>query len=304
MVTAQMVKELRELSGAGMMDCKKALTEANGDMTRAVEVLREKGLAAVDKKSGRVTAEGLVATLITPDSNTAVIVEVNSETDFVAKNEEFKKFVSRVLEHLVATDKTTSEEVLKETWIDDSSITVLEALGQKIAVIGENLQIRRFDKFEKVDGGKLFSYIHSGGRIGVLLELCGGDDSNEVLDAGKNVCMQIAAMAPEFLDVSEVSEEHLNKEREILLTQAKNEEPNKPEKILKGMVEGRIKKQLKDVCLNEQIYVKDEKGKMTVKEYLTSVAPNLKITRFIRFETGEGIEKKEDNFADEVSKMM
>ncbi len=303
-VTAAAVKELREISGAGMVDCKNALTEADGNMERAIEILREKGLAAAAKKAGRIASEGLVSTYITDDNKIGVIVEVNSETDFVAKNQEFKNFVEQVCAQAVSSDATDMDAFFAEKWNADNSITVKDALNAKIAVIGENLNIRRFDKFVKKGNGAMVSYIHGGGRVAVLLELACETSGEAVVEAGKNICMQIAAMSPKFVCKDEISEEFIAKEKEILTAQALNE--GKPANIVEKMIQGRLAKELKEFCLIEQEYVKD--SELTVSKYLEGVSKEIgspiSVVRFSRFETGEGLEKKEEDFAAEVSKAM
>lgn len=308
-VTAGMIKELREISGAGMSACKEALVEADGNIERAQEILREKGLAAAAKKAGRVAAEGLSFAYITDDNKVGVIVEVNSETDFVAKNEKFKNYVEAVAKQIVKSNATTVEELFSEKWIEDESVTVQEALSQNIAIIGENLTIRRFSKFEN-NNGALVSYLHAGGKVAVLLKLETGIALNdELVELGKNVSMQIAAMNPEFVTRDEVSPEYITKETEILTQQAKNDPSNasKPDNVIQKMIEGRLNKELKEKCLVEQEYVKGE-NKENVKQYVDNTAKALggtiNIESFIRFETGAGIEKKEENFAEEVSKAM
>ena len=307
-ITAAMVKELRELTGAGMMDCKKALNETNGDKEKAVEFLREKGLAAIAKKANRIAAEGLVATILSDDHKVGAIVEVNSETDFVAKNAVFQEYVGRVAAQVLASNAKTIEEFMAEAWIDDASLTVEQALSQKISVIGEKLSIRRFEKV--TTDGVLTTYIHGGGKIGVIVELTTDAAAEAVLECGKNVAMQIAALKPEYTDRSEVSADYIAHEEEILLAQIKNDpkESQKPEKVIAGMVSGRINKMLKDICLVDQVYVKAEDGKQTVGKYVEAVAKEVgtavAIKGFVRFETGEGMEKKEENFAEEVAKQM
>lgn len=302
-VTAAMVKELRASTGAGMMDCKKALTEANGDMEKAVEVLREKGLAKAAKKAGRIAAEGLVATHV--DGNTASIVEVNSETDFVAKNDLFKNYVAEVAEQAAKTSAEDIDAFLAEESITEAGKTMAEVLTAKIAVIGENLKIRRFKKVT-VENGVVASYIHAGGKIGVLVELESDVVNDAVIECAKNVAMQVAAINPLHVDRSEVSEEYLEKEKAILKEQAKNENPDKPDNIIEKMIIGRVNKMLKEICLVDQPYVKD--GDLTVAKYVAQVAKEqgatMAVKAFTRFETGEGIEKKEENFAEEVAKQM
>ena len=307
-ITAAMVKELRELTGAGMMDCKKALNETNGDKEKAVEFLREKGLAAIAKKANRIAAEGLVATILSDDHKVGAIVEVNSETDFVAKNAVFQEYVGRVAAQALASNAKTVEEFMAEAWIDDASLTVEQALSQKISVIGEKLSIRRFEKV--TTDGVLTTYIHGGGKIGVIVELTTDAAAEAVLECGKNVAMQIAALKPEYTNRSEVSADYIAHEEEILLAQIKNDpkESQKPEKVIAGMVAGRINKILKDICLVDQVYVKAEDGKQTVGKYVEevgkAVGAKFEIKGFVRFETGEGMEKKEENFAEEVAKQM
>ena len=307
-ITAAMVKELRELTGAGMMDCKKALNETDGDKEKAIEFLREKGLAAIAKKANRIAAEGLVATILSDDHKVGAIVEVNSETDFVAKNAVFQEYVGRVAAQALASNATTIEEFMAEAWIDDAALTVEQALSQKISVIGEKLSIRRFEKV--TTEGVLTTYIHGGGKIGVIVELTAAEAAEAVLECGKNVAMQIAALRPEYTNRSEVSADYIAHEEEILLAQIKNDpkESQKPEKVIAGMVAGRINKMLKDICLVDQVYVKAEDGKQTVGKYVEevgkAVGAKFEIKGFVRFETGEGMEKKEENFAEEVAKQM
>ena len=308
-ITAAMVKELRELTGAGMMDCKKALNETNGDKEKAVEFLREKGLAAIAKKANRIAAEGLVATILSDDHKVGAIVEVNSETDFVAKNAEFQSYVARVAAQALATEVTTIEEFMAQPWIDDASLTVEQALSQKIAVIGEKLSIRRFEKVTAADG-IVATYIHAGGKIGVLVELTTDSAADAVVECGKIVAMQIAALKPQYTDRSEVSADYIAHEKEILLAQIKNDpkESQKPEKVIEGIITGRINKELKEICLVDQVYVKAEDGKQSVGKYVEAVAKEVgakvAVKGFVRFETGEGMEKKEENFAEEVAKQM
>lgn len=303
-VTAAMVKELREITGAGMMECKKALAETDGDMTKAVDVLREKGLAAAAKRAGRIASEGLVHALITGGNETGVVVEVNSETDFVAKNKEFQDYVSNVAKAAADSGAADMDAFFEEKWPFENGDTVRDALNQKIAVIGENLNIRRFERFKKQGPGALVSYIHGGGRVAVLMELACEADSPALAEAGKNLCMQVAAMSPMFVRREEVSEEFLNKEKEILTQQALNE--GKPANIVEKMIQGRLEKEMKEFCLIEQEYVKD--GELTVKKYLEAVSKEVgapvSVRRFVRFETGEGLEKKSENFAEEVSKAI
>ena len=305
-ITASMVKELREMTGAGMMDCKKALTETNGDMDAAVEFLRKNGQAKAEKKAGRIAAEGLVRIAMDGD-NTAAIVEVNSETDFVAKNETFQEYVEAVAAQAVASDAADMDAFMAETWNADSSKTVKDALVEKIAVIGENLNIRRFQK-ETQENGCIVSYIHGGGRIGVLVKAETAVVNDAVKEALTNVAMQVAALAQKYVSSEDVSEEYKEHEKSILLAQAKNENPDKPDNIIEKMIIGRLNKELKEVCLMEQAYVKAEDGKQTVAKYLQQVSKevgaDIKITGFVRFETGEGLEKKNEDFAAEVAAQM
>ena len=302
-ITASMVKELREMTGAGMMDCKKALNETNGNMDEAVEFLRKNGEAKAVKKAGRIAAEGIVMADVV-DGKTAAIVEVNSETDFVAKNDEFKDFVANVVKQALATSSADMDAFLAETWVADASQTVKDALVAKIARIGENLNIRRFEKL--TSDGCIVSYIHGGGRIGVLVDADTDSENDEVKKCLRNVAMQIAAMYPKYVSRDEVSQEYLDKEKEILLAQAKQENPNKPDNIIEKMFVGRLNKELKEVCLLDQVYVQD--SDLTVGKYVEKVAKengaNISIKRFIRFETGEGIEKKKEDFAAEVAAQM
>lgn len=307
-ITAGMVKELREMTGAGMMDCKKALTETNGNMEEAVEFLRKNGQAKAEKKASRIAAEGLCKVVV-KDDKTAAVVEVNSETDFVAKNADFQNFVAAVAEQAVASDAADMDAFMAEAWNQDASKTVKEALVDKIAVIGENLNIRRFEKVV-AENGCVVSYTHGGGRIGVIVEAETDVVNDAVKEAMTNLAMQIAALNPKYVSRKEVSEEYIAHEKEILLAQIQNDpkESQKPEKVINGMIEGRISKELKEICLVDQVYVKAEDGKQTVGKYIEQVAKEtgakLSVKRFVRFETGEGLEKKEENFAEEVAKQM
>ncbi len=307
-ITAAMVKELREMTGVGMMDCKKALTETDGDMEKAVEMLREKGLAASAKKAGRIASEGMVEIHLSEDNKSGAIVEVNSETDFVAKNQVFRDYVAAVAKQASETSAKDMDAFFEEKWAVDPQYTVKEALSQQVAVIGENLNIRRFEKYEKAQAGKLVSYVHGGGRIGVLIELACEKEWDELVELGKNVAMQIAALKPQFITEKDVPADFIEKETEILTAQAKNDpkNANKPDNIIAKMIEGRLKKELKEFCLVDQPYVKD--GDLTVQKYIDSVAKeigaDIQIVRYVRFETGEGLEKKDENFAEEVAKAM
>ena len=308
-ITAAMVKELREISGAGMMDCKKALTATEGDMDKAMEFLREKGLATAQKKASRIAAEGIVMLKVAEDSKKAVAVEVNAETDFVAKNEKFQAYVAQVAEQALETEAADIDAFLAETWKFDTTKTVNEALAGQVAVIGENMKIRRFQKVEE-ENGFVASYTHMGGKIGVLVDVVTDVVNDEIKEMAKNVAMQIAALNPKYTNRSEVSEEYIAHEKEILMAQIQNDpkESQKPEKVIQGMISGRINKELKEICLLDQVYVKAEDGKQSVEKYVAEVAKangaNVTIKGFVRYETGEGIEKKEEDFAAEVAKQM
>lgn len=291
MVTASLVKELREKTGAGMMDCKKVLTETDGDMEKAIELLRERGIAKAAKKSGRVAAEGLVEAYISEDGKVGAVVEVNSETDFVAKNEEFKTFVMNIAKQVVETNPKDVESLLEEDAIFESGKAVKDVLVEKIATIGENLNIRRFVRFESE--GLVEKYIHGEGKIAVLVNMKKGDK-----EVAKDICMQIAAARPEFVKKEEVPEERVSKEMEILKVQTMNE--GKPEAIAEKIVQGRIGKFYEEICLVDQAYVKDPN--MKVNELLKQ--KEAEVVEFARFEKGEGIEKKEENFAEEVMKQI
>ena len=307
-ISASMVKELREMTGAGMMDCKKALTETDGDMDKAVDYLRENGLAKAEKKAGRIAAEGIVKTNISADKKRASIVEVNSETDFVAKNEKFQAFVEAVAAQAIDTDAADIEAFLNEAWAADTSKTVNEELASMIATIGENMNIRRFEKVS-CDNGIVVDYIHAGGKIGVLVAAETDSTSDAVVECLKNVAMQVAAMNPKYLSSADVSDEYKEKEKEVLLAQAKNDPKNagKPDEIIEKMIIGRLNKELKEVCLTEQLYVKAE-NKESVAKYVDMVAKengcNITLKQFVRFETGEGLEKKSEDFAAEVAAQM
>ena len=306
-ITAAMVKELREMSGAGMMDCKKALTATDGDMDKAIEFLREKGLATAQKKAGRIAAEGIVMVKVSEDGKKAVAVEVNAETDFVAKNEKFQGYVAQVVDQAMDTEAADMESFLTEPWKLDPSETVAEELAHQIATIGENMNIRRFQQM-KEENGFIASYTHMGGKIGVLVDVETDVINDAVREMAKNVAMQAAALKALYTNESEVDPAYIEHEKEILTVAAKNEKPDANEKIITGMVMGRIKKELKEICLMDQVYVKAEDGKQSVAKYIEEVAKangaKIAIKGFVRFETGEGIEKKEENFAEEVAKQM
>ena len=302
-ITASMVKELREMTGAGMMDCKKALNETNGDMDAAIEFLRKNGQAKAEKKAGRIAAEGIVKAVV-KDDKVAAIVEVNSETDFVAKNEEFQGFVDAVVNQVADSDAADMDAFMAEAWAADTTKTVKDALVEKVAVIGENLNIRRFEKI--VTDGCVVDYIHGGGRIGVLIEAEADVVNDEIKKCLKNVAMQVAAMSPKYTSRAEVSQEYMDHEKEILLAAAKKENPEKPENIIEKMIIGRLNKELKEICLLDQAYVQD--SDLTVAKYVEKVAKennaNVTVKRLVRFETGEGIEKKQEDFAAEVAAQM
>ena len=291
MITASQVKDLREKTGAGMMDCKKVLTETDGDMEKAIELLRERGIAKAAKKSDRIAAEGLVTAFVTDDGKIGAVAEVNAETDFVAKNEEFRIFAADVAKQVALKNPKDVEELLAQKFIEDETKTVNEVLTNKIATIGENMSIRRFERFETT--GLVEKYIHGDGKIGVLVELENGNS-----ELAKDICMQIAAAKPEYLNKEAVPAERLDKEMEILKAQAMNE--GKPEAIAEKMVQGRVQKFYSEICLVEQEFVKNPDQK--IKDLLAS--KNAKVVRFARFEKGEGIEKKEENFAEEVMKQI
>ena len=282
-ITAAMVKELREKTGAGMMDCKKALTATDGDAAKAVDWLREKGIAKAEKKAGRVAAEGAVGAFVAADGKTGCVVEINCETDFAAGNDQFKELLAKVAEHIVAT-KPADMDALNDSEIEGKKVSTL--ITEATATIGEKISLRRFACYETE--GRLASYIHMGGKIGVLVNMTGGDEQ-----LGKDIAMQFAAAAPMAVDRDGVDASALEHEKEVLRKQA--EEEGKPANIIERMVEGRINKFYKEVCLNEQIFVKD--SEKTIKDVLGDV----KVTEFTRFQLGEGIEKKQDDFAAEVA---
>ena len=278
-------------------------------MDKAMEFLREKGLATAQKKAGRIAAEGIVMLKVSEDRKKAVAVEVNAETDFVAKNEKFQGYVAQVAEQALDTTAADIDAFLAEPWKFDTAKTVNEELAGQISVIGENMKIRRFQQVEEANGF-VASYTHMGGKIGVLVDVVTDVVNDEVKEMAKNVAMQIAALRPQYTNDSEVSAEYIAHEKEILMAQIMNDpkESQKPEKVIKGMIEGRIKKELKEICLMDQVYVKAEDGKQSVGKYVEEVAKangaNITVKGFVRFETGEGIEKKEEDFAAEVAKQM
>ena len=308
-VTAKLVKELREMTGAGMMDCKKALTATDGDMDKAVEFLREKGLATAQKKAGRIAAEGIVMLKVSEDGKKAVAVEVNAETDFVAKNEKFQGYVAQVAELALNTKAADIDAFMEEEWTFSESATVKEELAHQIATIGENMNIRRFTQVTE-ENGFVASYTHMGGKIGVLVDVETDVVNDAVKEMAKNVAMQVAALKPLYTNDSEVSAEYIAHEKEILLAQIMNDpkESQKPEKVIQGMIAGRINKELKEICLLDQVYVKAEDGKQSVAAYVAQVAKangaNVTVKGFVRFETGEGMEKKNEDFAAEVAAQL
>ncbi|MCL2235652.1 MAG: translation elongation factor Ts [Defluviitaleaceae bacterium] len=306
--TPALIKELRELTGSGMTDCKKALEETGGDIQKAIEFLREKGLAAAAKKSGRIAAEGVVAIKVSDDKKKAVMVEVNCETDFVAINPDFKAYVDEVAEQAFNSEAEDAAALLTEAWAKGGG-TVEEVLKGKIATIGENLNIRRIARIQCGENGMISSYIHGGGKIGAMLKVHSEKAGDPALaEMGYNLCMQIAALLPKYLKSEDVDQEYIANETRILEAAAKNDESlaGKPEKVLEGIVKGRLQKQLKEICLTEQEYVKD--GSMTVSQYVESVAKEIgspiSLVRFECFEKGAGIEKKQEDFAEEVAKAM
>lgn len=301
-ITAKMVSELRERTGAGMMDCKKALTEANGDMEKAIEILREKGLAAAAKKAGRVAAEGLVETYISEDGKRGAIIELNCETDFVAKNADFAELAKNIAKHAAHSNAATVEELLEEKFIVDNNISVKDAITALIAKLGENMTFRRFERFV-AEEGVISDYIHGGGRIAVMVQLKGGNEA-VLKEVAKELALQIAAANPLYLNKEDVPADVIEKEKEIYRQQALNE--GKPEKVVEKMVEGRLQKYYKEVCLIEQLWIRDQD--LTIRKYLENKSKEagneITVVKFARFEKGEGIEKKEENFAEEVMKQV
>ena len=301
-ITSQMVKELREMTQAGMMDCKKALVEAEGEMEKAIEWLREKGLAAAAKKAGRIAAEGAVIDYVTEDKTVGAIVEVNCETDFVAKTDNFISFCNNVAKHIAKANPADVDTLLTQAFVDDASKTVSDLVSEATVAIGEKISIRRFARYETT--GVVSTYIHMGGKVGVLVEVSTDKQDDEIKVFAHDLALQIAAAKPEAVRREEVDAAKLEKEKEILRAQAINE--GKPEKIVDRMVEGRIEKYYKEVCLLEQPFVKD--GDKSIKGLMAEVAKatgaNLDVVRFARFERGEGIEKRQDNFAEEIAAQM
>ena len=300
-ITAAMVKELREMTGAGMMDCKKALGETDGDMDAAIEYLRKSGVAKAEKKASRIAAEGICRVAMV-ENKKAVVVEVNSETDFVAKNEVFQEFVQSVADTALATGLAGGKDGQDvETLLDKDGLR--DVVVEKTAKIGEKLSVRRF---ERVEGDCVVSYLHGGGRIGVLVSAKCPNVTDAVKEALQNISMQVAALSPKFISQKDVDQEFLAKEKEIILAQIENDpkEAAKPDKVKEGMVMGRINKEMKEFCLLDQVYVKAEDGKQSVAKYLESVDKDIVIEKFVRFEVGEGMEKKNEDFAAEVAAQM
>jgi elongation factor Ts len=307
-ITAAQVKQLREITGSGMMDCKKALTATNGDMDAAVEFLRKNGQAKAEKKASRIAAEG-ICLIATEGNQKAAVVEVNSETDFVAQNEKFRTYVAKVAAQALNSDAADMDAFMAEAWIEDPTKTVKDSLVEMIAVISEKLSIRRFEKVV-AENGMLASYVHGGGRIGVIVDAETAVVNDDIAAALQNVAMQIAAMSPKYVCQEEIPQDYRDHEKEILLAQALKENDElpenkrKPQNIIEKMLIGRLNKQFKEICLNDQIYVRAEDGKQTVAQYLAQVGKangtTIKVKKFVRFETGEGIEKRVDNFAEEV----
>ena len=288
-ITASMVKDLRTQTGAGMMDCKKALVEAEGDIARAVDILREKGLSQAAKKASRVAAEGAVGAAVSEDGKTGTILEVNCETDFVGTNEDFRNLAASIADQILAVNPADVEALL-DSEIDGKKVRDL--VTEAVAKIGENISVRRFVRYESAEG-KVYSYIHGGGKIGVLVEMIGADD-----ELGKDIAMQVAAANPSYLDRTQVSQAEIDHEKEVLAVEARNE--GKPENIIEKMVIGRINKYYKEVCLVDQEFIKD--GDLTISKLLKS--KNASVVRFARYQLGEGIEKKQDDLAAEVAKQL
>ena len=306
-ITSQMVKELREMTQAGMMDCKKALMEADGDMDKAVEWLREKGLAAAAKKAGRIAAEGVVTSYVSDDAKVGVVVEVNCETDFVAKTDNVINFAKNVAKHVAMANPADIDELMNQKFVDDESKTITDLVSDATVSIGEKISIRRFARYEVQDGA-VETYIHMGGKIGVLLQVANDNAASLTADEFKtfyhDVALQIAAARPTYVRPEEVPAATLENERKILRAQAMEE--GKPEDIANRMVEGRIKKYYKEVCLLEQPFVKDgdKSIKQVMAETAKAIGANLDLVKFERFERGEGIEKRKDNFAEEIAAQM
>lgn len=302
--TSQDVMKLREQTGVGMMDCKKALVETNGNFEEAVKYLREKGMASAAKKASRVAAEGLVKCVVAEDKKSAVIVEINCETDFVARSDQFIDLIANIANHLLQSNATSVEEVLAENYFADPSKTLNVLIAEATASIGEKISFRRFQKYVQTNNGLIASYIHMGGSIGVLCQISCDTINDAVLELAQNVCMQIAASKPQVISVSDVDASQLDSEREILTAQAKNE--GKPDAVIAKMVEGRIHKYYKEVCLLEQEYVRDSSFsvKQVIADVEKSVGCTISVDKFVRYEMGEGIEKRIDNFAEEIAAQL
>lgn len=302
--TSQDVMKLREQTGVGMMDCKKALVETNGNFEEAVKYLREKGMASAAKKASRVAAEGLVKCVVAEDKKSAVIVEINCETDFVARSDQFIDLIANIANHLLQSNATSVEEVLAENYFADPSKTLNVLIAEATASIGEKISFRRFQKYVQTNNGLIASYIHMGGIIGVLCQISCDTINDAVLELAQNVCMQIAASKPQVISVSDVDASQLDSEREILTAQAKNE--GKPDAVIAKMVEGRIHKYYKEVCLLEQEYVRDSSFsvKQVIADVEKSVGCTISVDKFVRYEMGEGIEKRVDNFAEEIAAQL
>ena len=303
--TSQDVMKLREQTGVGMMDCKKALVATDGNFEEAVKYLREKGMASAAKKASRVAAEGLVKCVVADDKKSGVAVEINCETDFVARSDQFIELIGHIANHLLQSDAKTVEEVLAEPYCGDTSKTVSVLIAEATASIGEKISLRRFTKYVLDKSGIVASYIHMGGKIGVLCSIaCDKTDSAEFKELAANVCMQIAASKPQVISIADVDSAQLDSEREILTAQAKNE--GKPEAVIAKMVEGRINKYYKEVCLLEQEYVRDSalSVKKVIADCAKSIGADITVQQFVRYEMGEGIEKRVDNFAEEIAAQL
>ncbi len=302
--TSQDVMKLREQTGVGMMDCKKALVATDGNFEEAVKYLREKGMASAAKKASRVAAEGLVKCVVSADKKTAVAVEVNCETDFVARSDQFIALINNIANHIMQSNATTVEEVLAENYYADNSKTLNVLIAEATASIGEKISLRRFTKYVKNGNGLVASYIHMGGSIGVLTQISTDVVNDAVLELAQNICMQVAASKPQVLSIADVDASSLDSEREILTAQAKNE--GKPDAVIAKMVEGRIHKYYKEVCLLEQEYVRDSalSVKQVIADVEKSVGAKISVDKFVRYEMGEGIEKRVDNFAEEIAAQL
>lgn len=302
--TSKDVMKLREQTGVGMMDCKKALVETDGNFDEAVKYLREKGMASAAKKASRVAAEGLVKCVVSEDKKTAVAVEINCETDFVARSDQFIALIDNVANHILTSDAQTVEALLEEAYVGDNSKTLNVLFAEATATIGEKISLRRFTKYVLAEDGIIASYIHMGGKIGVLVEIKSAGNVEILQELAFNLCMQVAASKPQVVAIADVDAAQVQSEREILTAQARNE--GKPEAVIVKMVEGRIHKYYKEVCLLEQEYVRD--GSFSIKQVVAQAAKDagadIVVTRFVRYEMGEGIEKRQDNFAAEIAEQL